>query len=284
MAKPDDEDGVVYTRFVANAPSIITVNVESAAGKLDAWIDWNRDGDWSDAGEQVATSRDVIVGPNFINTFVPSIATTGTNMARFRLSTAGGLMPTGAAPDGEVEDHSILITATANPFAVGDTVHGIRDIQLIIPKSTILVNDADGDILTASPFTSTIKGGLVMPSGDSILYTPPTGFIGVDEFEYSLNDPFGGSAMGRVEVLVSGTAAVRFQELDLMPMSVGNDVDTNFAGEASVQYLVQVSSDLSTWTTAATITSGSNGAINFLDSNAKAMPRRYYRILRPANP
>lgn len=282
----DDEDGVTFSRFVANSTATITVDVQVAAGKLDAWIDWNRDGDWADAGEQIAASMDVGVGQHSINTLVPSISTTGTNFARFRLSTAGGLLTTGAAIDGEVEDHVILITANANPVAVPDLVHALRDIQLMIPISIILANDtdADGDQLSASPFTSTIRGGLVMPSGDNILYTPPTGFIGVDEFEYSLNDPFGGFAMGRVVIRVSGTTIARFQELNLMPASTGNDIDVRFAGEASAPYQIQVSTDLNNWSTAATVTSGADGSINFQDANAKIMSRRYYRILQPASP
>ncbi|HEX8203848.1 MAG TPA: GEVED domain-containing protein [Isosphaeraceae bacterium] len=40
---------------------------------------------------------------------VPAGATLGVTYARFRLSTAGGLTPTGAAADGEVEDFRVTL-------------------------------------------------------------------------------------------------------------------------------------------------------------------------------
>ncbi len=39
----------------------VTVNVQSAAGKLDAWIDFNGDGSWGGPGEQIFDSRDTDV-------------------------------------------------------------------------------------------------------------------------------------------------------------------------------------------------------------------------------
>ena len=47
---------------------------------------------------------------------VPSGAVPGVTYARFRLSSAGGLLPTGLAPDGEVEDYVVEID---DPSAVG---------------------------------------------------------------------------------------------------------------------------------------------------------------------
>ena len=66
----------------------------SAPGRLDAWIDFNRDGDW-DTDEQIATSLRVIAGANSVMFTVPVGAVAGTSFARFRLSIAGGLLPTG---------------------------------------------------------------------------------------------------------------------------------------------------------------------------------------------
>ena len=40
---------------------------------------------------------------------MPAGATLGVTYARFRLSTAGGLTPTGAAADGEVEDFRVTL-------------------------------------------------------------------------------------------------------------------------------------------------------------------------------
>lgn len=128
---PDDEDGVTIPALKQGQVAVLTVNA-SAAAKLDAWIDWNRDGDWNDAGEQVAANLGlnasskapdmntpanpaVSAGNNTLNVNVPAGASLGTSYARFRLSTAGGLAVTGAASDGEVEDYQVTIQPGGNP-------------------------------------------------------------------------------------------------------------------------------------------------------------------------
>ena len=47
------DDGVTFPSVL---PSInpISVSVEGDGGYLQAWVDWNQDGDFDDAGEQIA--------------------------------------------------------------------------------------------------------------------------------------------------------------------------------------------------------------------------------------
>ena len=107
----DDEDGVAFP-FLMFAGSSQTITVTaSAPGQLDAWIDFNRDGDWNDSGERITalTGTSVVAGPNSLTFAVPANASGGTSYARFRISTAGGLNPTGFATDGEVEDYQVQI-------------------------------------------------------------------------------------------------------------------------------------------------------------------------------
>ncbi len=110
----DDEDGVqvissLVTTAVFDTTSSFLVTA-SQDGKLDAWIDFNRDGDWLDAGEQLfVTSVDVVTGANVITFTIPAGSSLGQTYARFRLSSVGALQPTGAADDGEVEDYRFTI-------------------------------------------------------------------------------------------------------------------------------------------------------------------------------
>lgn len=105
----DDEDGVVIpTPLTACQVNDIQIDV-SSPGKLDAWIDFAGDGDWSAPIDRIASSRSVPAGPSTIQVEVPCWAT-GTTYARFRISTQGGLEPTGVAADGEVEDHPTSFT------------------------------------------------------------------------------------------------------------------------------------------------------------------------------
>ena len=109
----DDEDGVVLaSTLLAGADEGVQVTA-SAAGLLDAWIDFNADGDWDDVGEQVFTAESLAAGSNALSVAVPLDATTGATFARFRLSSAGGLTPTGSAADGEVEDYGVIIDPSA---------------------------------------------------------------------------------------------------------------------------------------------------------------------------
>jgi len=108
-----DDDGVVWpASIVAFGSAATTSNMfvtSSGTGMLDAWIDFNRDGDWSDPGEQVATSLLVGAGLNPIAFPVPAGAIPRETVARVRLSSQGGLAPTGPALDGEVEDYRIVL-------------------------------------------------------------------------------------------------------------------------------------------------------------------------------
>jgi hypothetical protein len=103
------DDGVLIAGgLVVGETQQITVSA-SIAGFLDAWVDFNRDGDWNDAGEQIFASRSLVAGANNLTINVPTIAAIGESYARFRFSTAGGLSPTGPADDGEVEDYRVDI-------------------------------------------------------------------------------------------------------------------------------------------------------------------------------
>ncbi len=104
-----DEDGVsILSSFYAGGSAMINVTA-SVNGYLNAWIDYNSDGDWNDANEQIFTDQNLSAGGNMFVISVPNNAVIGTTYARYRFSTASGLQPTGIAPDGEVEDYEVDI-------------------------------------------------------------------------------------------------------------------------------------------------------------------------------
>ncbi|MBN2474624.1 MAG: hypothetical protein JXB62_08445 [Pirellulales bacterium] len=124
----DDEDGVVFnTHLVAGHMALVTVTA-SVPGYLNAWMDFNSDGDWTDPGEKIYSSYSLAPGANLLNVAVPADAATGApTFARFRFSVSTGLLPAGGeAPDGEVEDYEIVVRppldfgdAPDSPLAVG---------------------------------------------------------------------------------------------------------------------------------------------------------------------
>lgn len=108
LANSDDEDGVVFTSTIDPGQAATVDVLASMPGFLDAWIDFDGNGSWSDPGEQVFLSQPVVAGVNSLVFAVPqSAVANGTIFARFRLSSTGKLLPTGSAVDGEVEDYAI---------------------------------------------------------------------------------------------------------------------------------------------------------------------------------
>lgn len=83
--------------------------------EIAAWIDWNNDGDYTDAGERIAY---VIVAAGWSSVFnftVPNNATLGNLKMRVRISyqpVDGNISPCGETVWGEVEDYTVNITAT----------------------------------------------------------------------------------------------------------------------------------------------------------------------------
>jgi hypothetical protein len=109
-ASGDDEDGVqLLTALIPQAEAAFAVTAPSG-GKLDAWMDSNRDGSFS-AAEQFASGLSLAAGVNHVTLSVPAAAAAGATFARFRLSSQGGLGPSGGAQDGEVEDYRLTIAA-----------------------------------------------------------------------------------------------------------------------------------------------------------------------------
>lgn len=104
----DDEDGVVFSTLVVGETADIQVTA-STQGYLNAWFDWNADGDWDDAGEHVFIDQVLSAGANHLPLAVPANAAAGETFARFRFSTVRGLNYYGPAADGEVEDYMVRI-------------------------------------------------------------------------------------------------------------------------------------------------------------------------------
>ena len=127
----DDEDGVQGVDETGTIGPIgffnafVTTNLQVTAsefGLLDGWVDFNRDGDWDDAGEQVFSSQQLQQGVNSLTVQAPlePASKAGLTYARFRISSSGGLSPTGLATDGEVEDYEVEIVPGRPPEAKND--------------------------------------------------------------------------------------------------------------------------------------------------------------------
>ncbi len=151
----DDDDGVFVLTTVITTTVTTTSSfsvIASRAGKLDGWIDFNGDGDWLDASEQIFTSQSVVAGTNLLSFTVPAGATAGSTGARFRLSTAGMLAPTGIANNGEVEDYlATIVTGAAN--AIVDIMPPNGGSEVTVDGADLVVRQGVTVVFKA-PFTS----------------------------------------------------------------------------------------------------------------------------------
>ena len=175
VGAPDDEDGVTFEHYIGTAANPIgvliiddtngdggdpndedhdiTINTTVPAGVtgyINAWIDFNGDGDWDDAGEQIATNLASTGGNETITVDVPDSVTISKTYARFRFSTEQNLDSTGAALDGEVEDYLVYLvpepvksiidtseahTSGTNPVTIGEIIR--YRLEVAVPEGTM---------------------------------------------------------------------------------------------------------------------------------------------------
>lgn len=150
----DDEDGVVLPpNLIAGVPNSATVTASAAGGKLDAWVDFNRNGAF-EPGEKIATSLALAAGANNVTFAVPATASSGATAARFRISTAGGLGPKGLAADGEVEDYAPTILSL-EAFCAGPPPPGAI---VGTAGQDLLIGTAGNDIIFGLAGNDDIRG------------------------------------------------------------------------------------------------------------------------------
>lgn len=175
----DDEDGVTFlSPFVANGTARIQVNA-SAAARLDAWIDWNHDGDFADPGEQIAVSQALVANNNTLIISVPAAAAVNANTttyARFRLSTAGGLAFDGPAADGEVEDYAITLSPSPATVYVSPTFAANNPGDVV-----------DGDLVQAGFQSATVGFSAFATIQQAIAVVSVGGTVEVNPATYAVN-------------------------------------------------------------------------------------------------
>lgn len=115
----DDEDGVDFGGPAysggSNLVEIFASNVGAEGAYVNAWIDTNRDSDFTDSGEHIIRNARVFAGVNDLRFTLGDDVTSGAAIARFRISSLPDLTAKGLATDGEVEDHPINIVPAATP-------------------------------------------------------------------------------------------------------------------------------------------------------------------------
>lgn len=222
-ASADADDGVTLPPLFRNQAAVINVPV-TGPGTLSGWIDFNNDGDFADAGEQIASSvSDGDVGDSdatangtiVIALTPPATASTSPTIARFRFSSNTGAASSGLAGFGEVEDYQLSViqpslAVTKVSTVLSDPANGATNPKLI-PGASVqycvsITND--GSASASSVALSDSLPGTVsfvaesMKSGTSCAAAASTeddNSTGTDE-----SDPYGAAISGTT---ISGSAA-----------------------------------------------------------------------------
>lgn len=115
-----EEDGIVFlSPLVAGEQATIRVGSSPAGAMLDYFIDFDANGVFGNTPDEVFSAT-LTAGVQTLTIPVPASAAPGISYARFRLSTSGGLGPTGDAHDGEVEDYAVTIYTSPPTLDFGD--------------------------------------------------------------------------------------------------------------------------------------------------------------------
>jgi hypothetical protein len=208
------DDGAAPPDFTGGETESFDVDVSGNGGFLQVWIDWNIDGDFDDANENVIADVQDGDGDGVITLAItaPIVMTAGDSFIRLRWSTSSGLSPGEAAGDGEVEDYAISLIlgdAALNAVKTVNALNGSYSIPGSDVSYTITVSntgagavdvdsiflvdnfpddleyvfaDANGDAAGTDEiiFTEITPTGLTFdPATDvgfSIAATPPTSF------------------------------------------------------------------------------------------------------------
>jgi hypothetical protein len=110
----DDEDGVIFPRLIqgdtVHIPVIVKVH-SFGTGIVNAWFDWNGDGDFNDENEEIGKPVSVFENDTLnLQVVIPDSAnTTEPTFARFRIGDRGVIDSKTECLWGEVEDYQIQV-------------------------------------------------------------------------------------------------------------------------------------------------------------------------------
>lgn len=170
-------------------------------------------------------------------TYTPRAGFVGDDSFTYTVTDSSGLASTGTV------GVSVLNDA---PTATNDSYVTVRDVPLDVDAEHGLLAgefDTDGDPFTVVSFTQTSNGTLVVYADGSFTYTPDSGYIGFDHFEYTVADDLGAERTTFVNLYVDtppnrapvakddgyeaeeSTAAHGYTDLDLTPLLNDTDAD-----------------------------------------------------------
>jgi len=224
----DDEDGVTSGGIDFNG-QLLTLGqtrsidiVTNGAGVLNAWLDFNRDGDFDDSGEQIATDVSPVAGSINLNIPIPLTATAGISYARFRFSTESGIASGNSeVSDGEVEDYQVILhdptsCAPGTTLVETNSTIGVNAVTVILDQSVGSQNNALGNNNATLAVFNNNNDELILEMGE---------LIGLGD-ETTVNGPNG----NQFDVWISSSATGPWTQ-------VGNNAVLDFTFTSPIDWL-----------------------------------------------
>jgi len=158
------------------------------------WLDANKDGDFTDAGELLVNLSTPTKGVRSGTLTVPSAALAGTTRLRVAMngtSTNYALDPCTNFGYGEVQDYTVSIAQSVQVAPVANNDNANTSVGQAV-SITVLNNDTDtNNNINAASVTignTPTNGAVAVASNGVITYTPNAGFVGSDSFDYTVKD------------------------------------------------------------------------------------------------
>ncbi|MEP0426000.1 Ig-like domain-containing protein, partial [Rhodopirellula bahusiensis] len=225
----NDEDGVTFSSStnpggIINPGVITPIQVTASPGSvLQAWIDFNADGDWDDAGEYVLQNVQFESNPEtpgqitrefviqFPDTAPAPTSGVSSTYARFRVSTEGGLSPNGLALSGEGEDYLVTLLPGLPPTV--DDAAANRNYS-VAEGATLQAIDATGTLTPSIANDNGLLSAVTEPDGQDVaIFAEDVGSKTI----YDVNDAT--RVAGVVNIAADGTFTF--------------DADSDFSGNAT---------------------------------------------------
>ena len=159
------------------------------------------------AGTYTTLHGSVVVASNGSFTYTPDTGYVGNDSFTYTLQDGQGGEDTGNVT------LTLNSTSTNNPpVAQDDIFSGDQDVQIL---GNVLADngngvDSDPDLdplnVVAGTYTTT-HGSVTLSSNGDFTYTPDTGYVGTDNFNYTLQDGQGGEDIGNVSLTLNSTSS-----------------------------------------------------------------------------
>ncbi|MCX8157999.1 MAG: cadherin-like domain-containing protein [Verrucomicrobiae bacterium] len=185
--------------------------------------------------------------------------------------------------NGESFDSEEVFLRINTPPLAGQTNWQVTANTSVTRSADVLLalcTDVENDALTLVAVQAGTNGATVTLADGLITYAPPPGFVGQDQFTYTVRDARGGTSQGVVRVEVVMPPA---QPMPLLAprFTIGGGFAFEFAGQPGRTYIIERAVDISgPWSTVAEIPGAAEGRTPFVDSQPPA-GRAFYRLRTP---